>query len=157
MLEVFEIILETVLFLGLFYFAWADYKTKLLRVKCLLLFGCVGIILRMLPETLFMEGNSITWQWDMKVLWQIIAGMLVGVILLVIALISRESIGAGDGLLFIATGAFLNWEQNLALLFGGLLLIGSYSVVCLLLKKKEKNDRVALIPFVLIAYVVFVL
>lgn len=157
MLEVLKIISEMVLLLGLFYFAWLDYKTGLLHAKSLLLFGSFGVFLRVLSEILLEYENRIVWQWDVKVLWQIFWGMLIGGILLMIALVSRESIGIGDGLLFIATGTFLNFTQNLALLFGALLLIGIFSVICLLIKKKGRNDRVALVPFVLIAYVVFIL
>lgn len=141
MLEVFEIISKVVLLLGLFFFAWFDYKTKMIRTKWLMLFGLLGIILR---------GDEV-----LSV--QMFTGMIMGGILLLVAYLSNESIGIGDGLLFIATGTFLNFAQNLALLFGSLLLAGVFAIACLVLKKKGRNDRVALGPFVLAAYVVFVL
>lgn len=141
MLEVFEITSKIVLLFGLFYFAWFDYKTRLIQAKWLLLFGISGMIL----------------QWNVWMSGQILQGMLAGGVVLLIALLSKESIGVGDGLLFVATGVFLGFSKNFALIFGSLFLAGVFSIICLVLKKKGRNDRVALGPFVLTAYVVFVL
>lgn len=144
MQEVLEIVLKVVLLLGLFYIAWFDYRTKLIEIKWLLIFGMAGMF-------------GILLQQDFALMGQACMGMMVGGILLVLAWISGESVGFGDGWLFVVTGVFLGFLQNFILLFGSLLLAGTFAIICLALKKKEKNDRLALAPFVLTAYVVFVL
>lgn len=144
MREVLEVILKVILLLGLFYIAWFDYKTKLIEMKWLLIFGMVGMI-------------GIVVQRDWALISQSCLGTLVGVSLLVFSWFSRESIGFGDGWLFVITGVFLGIWENFVLLFGSLILVGIFAVTCLVLKKIERNDRVALAPFVLTAYVVFVL
>lgn len=157
MLEVFEMMGKTALLIGLFYVAWVDYKTELIDTRGLLLLGTLGICLRLLSELLIETGDSVRLKWDANVIEEVLAGMLIGAILLLLAFISKESVGIGDGLLFIATGTFLDAGENFLLLLGAFMLAGVFSVGCLLLKKKGKNDSVALAPFVLTAYVMFIL
>ena len=142
--EMLEIILKVLMLIGLFYIALFDYKTKLIETKWLVLLGVLGLAGVML-------------QADVSVLWQSCLGMSVGGALLLLAWISGESIGFGDGWLFVVTGIFLGLLENFVLLFGSIILAGVFAIVCLVLKKKGRNDRVALAPFVLAAYVVFIL
>ena len=144
MYEVLEIILKVMMLAGLFYIAWYDYRTKLIEVKWLVVFGTLGI-------------GGVLLQRDVTQLYQSLLGMLIGGALLLLAWISEESVGFGDGWLFVVTGIFLGGMQNFVLLFGSVLLAGVFAIGCLLLKKKGRDDRVALAPFVLTAYVVFVL
>ena len=144
MYEMLEVILKVVLLLGLFYIAWFDYRTKLIDVKWLLIVGAIGVI-------------GIWLQKDMTLLREAMFGMLLGGCLLLLAWISGESIGFGDGWLFVVTGIFLGFIENFILLFGSLIMAGVFAIVCLVLKKKRRNDRVALAPFVLASYVMFVL
>lgn len=144
MQEMLEIVLKIILLIGLFYIAWFDYKTKLIEMEWLVFFGALGLV-------------GVLLQGDAALLWQSCLGMLVGGALLLLAWISGESIGFGDGWLFVVTGIFLGLLQNFVLLFGSMILAGVFAIGCLTLKKKGRNDRVALAPFVLAAYVVFVL
>jgi len=144
MLEMFEVTLKMVLLMGLFYIAWFDYRTKLIEARWLWIIGALGVLLLLLHSGIAVAG-------------QIFAGTLPGWILLILAWISGESIGFGDGWLFVVTGIFLGWRKNAVLLLGSLIFAGVFSIFCLVLKKKEKNDRIALAPFVLAAYVGVVL
>jgi len=139
--EVFEIISKLVLLVALFVIAWGDYKTQLLEVRQLLGFGAVGILLCE----------------DWVTLYHAIGGSLIGILVLFAAWCSKESIGYGDGWLFVLTGVFLGFIQNLTLLLGSLILAGVFAIACLILKKKRRSDSMALGPFVLAAYVLFVL
>lgn len=141
MLEVLEIISKVVLLLALFVVSWSDYKTQLLDARQLILIGTIGILLCGSWETL----------------WQAISGALVGIGILFVAWCTRESIGFGDGWLFVVTGVFLGFKENAVLLLGTLILAGVFAVVCVALKKKGRNESMALGPFVLTAYVLFVL
>ena len=85
------------------------------------------------------------------------SGVLIGIVILVFAGISGESIGFGDGWLFVVTGTYLDFRENAVLLFGSMLLAGIFAMICLVLKRKNREDRIALAPFVLAGYVVFVL
>lgn len=144
MQEMLEIILKMVLLVGLFYVAWFDYRTKLIEEKCLMFFGMLGVF-------------GVILRGDMTLFFQSCLGMLVGVFLLLFGFISRESVGFGDGWLFVVTGIFLGPVQNAVLFLGSMILAGIFAIGCLTLKKKGRNDRMALVPFVLTAYVVFIL
>lgn len=144
MQEVLEVILKVVLLIGLFYMAWFDYRTKLIEEKWLMvlgIFGALGVMLR----------------GDMALIFQSVLGMLVGAILLLFSRISGESVGLGDGWLFVVTGIFLGLLKNAVLFLGSMILAGVFAAGCLIIKKKGRYDRIALAPFVLTAYVVFVL
>ena len=144
MRQMCEIMMKVVLLMGLFHMAWFDYKTKLIERKWLLVCGGFGILGTLLVG-------------DKNLLQQALGGAIIGAGLLVLAWISKESIGYGDGWLFVVTGFFLGIWRNLVLLLGSLFLTGVFAIICLVLRKKGKNDRIALAPFVLTAYVIFVL
>lgn len=137
----FEIVSRLVLLFFLFVMAWRDYKTQLIETWQLLITSVIGIVLC---------GNR-----GMEC--QAVGGAFIGGIMLLVALGSKECVGFGDGYLFVVTGIFLGFMQNLALLFASLFLAGCYAIGCLVLKKKKGDDRMALGPFVLTAYVLFVL
>ena len=142
MSEVLEVVSRLTMLFGLFYFAIIDYKTKWIPVVPIVGLGILGFVLN------FMSGQLGGEQ---------LLGMLVGAVLLLISVLTAESVGLGDALLFMCTGLFLGFWQNLTLLVGTLFLAGIFSLGCLLLKRKGRHDRVAMGPFILVAYVVFVL
>ena len=137
----FEIVSRLLVLFFLFVMAWKDYKTQLIEMRKLLIMGVIGIVLC---------GNR-------EEVCQAIGGAFIGGIILLVAWCSKECVGFGDGYLFVVTGIFLGFTQNFALLFASLFLAGSFAIGCLVLKKKKGDDRMALGPFVLTAYVLFVL
>lgn len=144
MYKMLEVMLKVVLLIGLFFIARLDYQTKMIEQKWLLILGTLGLL-----------GNLLI---DYKVfLYQVLPGVLLGAMLLLFSYLSGEGIGFGDGWLFIVTGIFLGFWRNLALLGGSMFLAGIFSAVCFITKKKGKYDRVAFVPFVLAAYVAFIL
>lgn len=141
MFEVLEVISRIVLLLALFAISWSDYKTQLLDIRQLLVVGIIGVLF------------CASWQG----LYEAIGGMLIGFCVLFAAWCTKESIGFGDGWLFVVTGLYLGFKKNAVLLFWTLVLAGIFAVVCIVLKRKGRNDSMALGPFVLMSYVLFVL
>lgn len=137
----FKIISKLVLLFFLFVIAWKDYKTQLIEIRQLVIMGIWGIV------------SCGSWE----AVYQAIGGAVSGCIILLIAWCSKECVGLGDGYLFMITGIFLGFIQNITLLMASLLLAGSFAIGCLVLKKKKGDDRMALGPFVLTAYVLFIL
>ena len=149
MSEVLRITSEIILLMGLFYFAYFDYQTGLIDGKAILLFSSFGMVLQLMFAVI--ENKEI------KEIFLSLNGMLIGIAIWGVAVISKEAIGKGDALLFLATGTFLDIAKNSILLCGTLWLVGSYAMICFIRKKKGKKDKIALAPFVLIAFVVFIL
>ena len=82
----------------------------------------------------------------------LLGGCLVGAALVLLAWVTRQQIGYGDGLLFAVTGIFLGFFENLLLLIASLFPAAFFAGV-LFLKKKKKGYRFPFVPFVLVGYV----
>ncbi len=119
--------------------AYEDYKTQ--RISLILV--AAGAVIGILMMIVINE----------KTIMQILYGILTGNAILLIGYASREAIGYGDGLIFIITGIFLGWVNNVLLIISSLLLAAVCSMILMLLRIKKRNDRIAFAPFVLGAYV----
>ena len=115
--------------------AWIDWKKREIPLLFLGIFAGGGCLAGWLSETL---------QWK-----EMMGGLLVGGILLLGALASRGSIGAGDALAFCASGIYLGFWQNLLLLFLSAVCAAGCAGVLLLLQKCTKKGKIPFLPFVL--------
>ena len=117
-----------------------DVKLKKIRLFVVNAFAILGVIFHLIYE-------RISWL-DMTL------GALVGVVLLVISYFTKEKIGYGDGLLFVATGIYLGFWNNLVFLWLSTSIAGIYGLVMMLLKKKKRDSEIPLVPFMLAVYVI---
>ena len=115
-----------------------DIKRKELTIVYILMFGIGGIILH-----LFAPVCSIY-----SVLW----GMVIGIGLILVSLVTRGSVGMGDGILLMVTGVYLGGYGNLELFMKGLFFAAVWSLGLLVLKKKRGKEEIAFVPFLLISY-----
>lgn len=129
---------SVVLLILLMICAIEDFKRKEVTVTYILLFGIAGVVLH-----LFYPNCSIY-----SILW----GLLLGISVMAVSLLSRGSIGMGDGILLAVTGIYLGGYENLELFLVGLFLAGIWSLGLLVLKKKKRKEQIAFIPFLLVAY-----
>lgn len=129
---------NVILLLLLIICAVEDFKRKEVTVTYILLFGTVGVVLH-----LFYPNCSIY-----SMLW----GLLLGISIMAVSLLSRGSIGMGDGILLTVTGVYLGGYENLELFLLGLFLAGIWSLGLWVLRKKKRKERIAFIPFLLVAY-----
>ena len=79
-------------------------------------------------------------------------GILVGVVLYGISKGSRGSIGEGDALIYILTGALLGVVRNLEVLLLSLLLCSVVSMGLLVVRHVGRHHKIAFVPFTAIAY-----
>ncbi|HAN50654.1 MAG TPA: hypothetical protein DCP96_03015 [Lachnospiraceae bacterium] len=117
-----------------------DVKTKEIRKQFILLFGILGLVLHLIFQRID--------------IWNILGGLSIGLVLLGISYFSREQIGKGDGVLFLVTGIFLGFWENLMLLWSASLLMGIYAMIMCAMGRLHRDDRIPFIPFVLICYVI---
>ena len=128
-------------FIGQFVFLCMDRLEN--SVPLLLLGGMAAVLLH-----LFAQEESV---------FYLMTGMSVGIALLLYSLVTHESIGYGDGCLFVMTGLFLGIWENLVLLLLASVLAGIGSAVLLFFRKKKKKERIPFVPFVFTAYVLLLL
>lgn len=122
-------------FLGLL--AWIDIRKQKLPLLPIALFGGAGF-------ALFLWTSPFLW----KELW---GGVAVGGGVLFGAVVTRESIGMGDGILLCATGIYLGLRQNLILFFLAVMFAAVTGLVYLIKKKCGRKQRIPFVPFLLAA------
>ncbi len=81
----------------------------------------------------------------------LLSGLLLGGILILFSLATRQMIGLGDALLFTIIGMYFGWVIQLTILFISLFVSGIYSAILLLMKKGTMKSQIAFTPFILIA------
>lgn len=115
-----------------------DIKEKKITVSLVLLSAICGICMH-----LFFQTESI---------FDMLQGMLPGLLLLLVCACSHGKIGLGDGLLVMLTGLYLGWEKNIYLLFWSVILTGLWAIILLLFYRKEKTYEIPFAPFLFAAY-----
>lgn len=138
MFKMLESVRNILLSSSLLVFAWIDYKKQKIYLLPLLGVGIAGLLLHLCGQE--------------QTIWTLLAGCAVGLLLLLYGRITGESVGYGDGCLFIMTGIFLGFWKNLELLFTASLLAACYAGWTVLVKKKKNKETFPFVPFVSIAY-----
>lgn len=87
------------------------------------------------------------------ILW-LCRGVVPGVILICVSLISKQQIGMGDAMVFLFAGICVGLYKCLILLWISLVFAGIFGVIFCLAKKKEMKYRLPFIPFVAVGYAV---
>lgn len=118
--------------------AYRDWKEKTVCLYLPLLAGIMGLLIHLA----FREHT----------LADVLGGVGIGIIVLLIAACSGECVGMGDGLMLMASGAFLGFWRNLELLLTALLFVGAAALFLIVIKRKRRDYRVAFLPFLLAAY-----
>lgn len=118
--------------------AYRDYREKNIYLYLPIAAGVAGVLL-----------HIFFWERDLS---DMLLGAGIGGCVLLIAWISKESIGAGDGIMLMVSGIYLGFWGNLELFFSALLLVGVTALFLMVIKKKRRDYRVPFLPFLLVAY-----
>ncbi len=117
--------------------ALVDYKIKKIPVVPLILTGIFGMILHLIYE-----------QRDIK---DIIGGIAIGIVLYIVSEVTKGKIGKGDSFLFMVTGVFLGFWNNLILLWTASIMAGVVGLFVIVYHKKSWDYKLPFVPFVLAA------
>lgn len=90
------------------------------------------------------EGSFMDWDY-----W---IGAMVGMFFFLLAIVSREQIGKGDGLVLTVCGFCLGWRALLSLVLGAMILFLAAGVVNVFRKKKKRDTAMAYLPFLWIMF-----
>ncbi len=130
---------ETFLLICLFICAWVDQKEEKVYLWMPAFFSGIGAIFQLIQKSMSIG--------------MIAGGVAIGGICLLLSWITNESIGFGDGLVFVMTGIYLGFMDNLELFVMSLLLSGMAALFFIVIKRIRKGDRMPCVPFDLAAYV----
>lgn len=76
-------------------------------------------------------------------------GLLPGIFLVGISLISRGSVGFGDGLILMVMGLYLGFSPTMTVLFWGILLGAVFGMGLLVFRRADKKTAFPFVPFLL--------
>ena len=81
-----------------------------------------------------------------------LGGLLPGVMLLVLAFVSRGALGSGDGICFLVLGALLGTPMTWILLLCALLCAAIFGAVLLALHLVKRKTRIPFLPFTAVSW-----
>lgn len=122
----------------LLYSSWTDIKKREVSVKALIIFGILGIMCGFLGASLNFVDMSL--------------GVLVGLIVVAISVISKGELGLGDGFLLCISGLYLGVYKNSELILIGTFLAAIYSIILVIMKHSFRQEF-PFVPFLAISYI----
>lgn len=124
--------------------SYTDIKMRKISMRLLLLFGILGI-----PVWIGkFYANGI------YEICMFLFGMIPGALLLLLGKATSESVGYGDGYLFIVIGIYTGFSRTIGILVIALFLIAMLSIVLLIFQKANRKTELPFIPVVLISYLI---
>lgn len=118
--------------------SFEDIRQKKITVGLTLFSGIAGILLHLLYQN--------------QSIFEMIAGMVSGALVLAAGQMTNSKIGAGDGIVFMLTGLYLGLTDNLRLMFISFFLAGIWGLYLLTVKRCEKTRRIPFVPFMFLGY-----
>ncbi len=138
MIEILEIIRIIVLGEFLLIEGYRDLRQRNISIIAVWIVGVLGTILQF-------EGikeNGI----------EIAGGIIIGALILLLAKLTDEKIGYGDGWVLMISGLYLGFRDNMYLLLISLMLASFISIILLLTKKADKKTELPFVSFMFPGY-----
>ena len=132
-------ILKTILGVYLFVLAADDMLHKSVRAG-LLATGILPVVLSFIPDL-----NEVG-------ILQRTAGVMPGVLVIVAAVLTKEKIGYGDGIVISIAGAVMGIAGICKVLMLSFLILPAYSVAMLARGRLNKRSRIPFLPFLFAGY-----
>lgn len=122
-----------------------------LILYCILSIG--GYISDEIISALGMSSVSIA-DMAVRLIADMAAGLIPGIICFVISWISRQSLGYGDSALIAVCGISLGLMNCLQLLFAAFFFAGIYGLVLIVIRRKSRKSDMPFVPFLFLGVVI---
>lgn len=86
--------------------------------------------------------------------WMFIVGILPGMLMLVLAKITEQSIGYGDGIILAEIGVVTGAGKCMLILAAALAMAGLFSLGIVVIKRVDKKYKIPFVPFLTAAYLI---
>ncbi len=119
-----------------------DLWKRQVHLVVISIFGIIGVILH------FYNGKQTA--------LDMCGGMLIGIVLYIISLLSGGKIGKGDAYLVTSMGVYLGFWNNMTVLWMATIMAAAFGIILLLFLEKKKEESLPFVPFLLVSYLLFV-
>ena len=89
---------------------------------------------------------------DEKELQLLLFAIIPGIVLLLIAFLTKQQIGYGDAVVIMLMGLFVNVDVICSALIMALMIAGIFAVIMVAMKKADRKKQIAFTPFLLLGY-----
>lgn len=86
--------------------------------------------------------------------WECFLAFLPGMLMIILACLSKEKIGYGDGICVLLIGMMEGYRRCVILVLLSLGLLFMFCVIALILKKVKKETRIPFLPFLLCGQII---
>ena len=93
-------------------------------------------------------GNVRSGQSSAMAVTELLLGLLPGIFLLAVSLVTGDKLGKGDAMVFLVCGIYLGLYQTILLLMFSLFVTGVCGCFCILLRKASYQSALPWMPFV---------
>lgn len=138
-MTIYNFFINIVLTLYLLLCTRSDIKTYTVSLRLSAIAAIILIIVRLIANT----GN----------LPDILLSLMPGILILAVGLITRQSIGYGDGIVFMTTGIGVGSRYIVLLIFISFILSSFYALF-LISKKKSGKTAIPFVPFILSGFII---
>ena len=118
-----------------------DIKKRTVSYWLAMIFGFAAIVIHFLTR-------------ESHMMW--LSGVLPGIFLLMVAWLTHQSVGYGDGCVMLVIGLFLGASASISILMIALLVLCPISLV-LLIWSKDRKKTLPFVPFLLAAYMIWLI
>ncbi len=120
-----------------------DIRSRQIRTVVVGIAGTIGVLWHLMKVRLQ--------------IWDVMAGMLVGVFVYLLSILTREKIGKGDALVFMVTGIYLGLWNNLLLLWFSSMIAAVVAGIMVVFFHKKKTDTLPFVPCIFAAEILLLL
>lgn len=106
------------------------------------------------PVLFTIEGVLFWIFWRQQPIIKLLPAVIPGAAMLVLALLMRQGIGEGDGILLMVMGIYLGAARAFWVFIYALFLSAGYALYLYIIRRKSKTYEIAFVPFMLISFVV---
>lgn len=120
--------------------SWEDVKNRKINILWPVLFTIEGIMCWIF--------------WWQQPIAKLLPAVIPGFAILALALMMRQGIGQGDGILLVVMGIFLGAARAIWVFIYALFLSAGYALYLYIIKRKSKTYEIPFVPFMLISFVI---
>ena len=120
-----------------------DIREKVIYLRVLIPFALIGILITASSGREAVISGA--------------AGVIIGLLMLLLSFATKGAVGEGDGLVLMTTGIYLGFLGNLRLLCSGLFLSALFSLGAIVIRGWKRDRELPFMPFLLAGFFVVII